>query len=163
MRMRTRMRTRMKNKFLTLLTSLLILISLTTAGCGATAAGSARELAMAPMDGMPDEVKAAPVVVQQAYQFAVANPDALKQIPCYCGCGRMGHKSNYACYVKAGDTAGKPVAGKPAFDTHALGCSICVDITPDVMRLSKEGRSPPDIRAYVDATYAQYGPSNLSD
>jgi hypothetical protein len=31
------------------------------------------------------------------------------------------------------------------------------------MRLSKEGKSPPDIRAYVDATYAKYGPSNLPD
>jgi hypothetical protein len=153
----------MKNKFIALLTPLLILVSLTTAGCGATATGSTRELAMAPMSGMPDEVKAAPVVVQQAYQFAVANPDALKQIPCYCGCGKMGHKSNYMCYVKDAGAAGKPVAGKPAFDTHALGCSICVDITQDVMRLSKEGKSPPDIRAYVDATYAQYGPSNLSD
>ncbi|HEY3341233.1 MAG TPA: PCYCGC motif-containing (lipo)protein, partial [Anaerolineae bacterium] len=79
-------------------------------------------------------------------------------IPCYCGCGKMGHKSNYACYVKGADTAGKPV-----FDSHALGCSICVDITQDAMRLTREGKSPQDIRAYVDAAYSKYGPSNLSN
>jgi hypothetical protein len=155
------MRIRMRNKFIALLSPLLILISLTTAGCGATAASSTKELAMAPMEGMPDDVKVAPVVVQQSYRFAVANPALMNQIPCYCGCGKMGHKSNYMCYVKAASAAGKPVAGKPAFDTHALGCSICVDITQDVMRLTKEGKSPQDIRAYVDATYAKYGPSNL--
>lgn len=151
----------MRRRFVSLLVPLLILFSLTTAGCAAkattTTSTATPELAMAPMSGMPDEVKAAPVVVQQAYQFAVANPDALKHIPCYCGCGRMGHKSNYACYVQ--DVA----EGRPVFDTHALGCSICVDITQDVMRLTKEGKSGQDIRAYVDATYSKYGPSNLSE
>ena len=47
------------------------------------------------------------------------------------------------------------------FDGHALGCSICVDITQDAMRLTKEGKSPQDIKAYVDKTYSQYGPSNM--
>ena len=165
---------RMRHRSINLLVPLLILLSLTSAvltapGCAAkaTPTSAAHELVMAPMSGMPDEVKAAPLVVQQAYQFAVANPNALKHIPCYCGCGKMGHKSNYACYVQ--DTAsGKPVTGKlvagtPALDSHALGCSICVDITQDVMRLTKEGRSAQDIRAYVDATYSKYGPSNLSE
>jgi Protein of unknown function with PCYCGC motif len=111
---------------------------------------------MAAMEGMPPDVKAAPVVVQQAYQFVVANPDVLKNLPCYCGCGSMGHTSNYACYVKS--TA---PAGKVTFDTHALGCSICVDITQDAMRLLKDGKRVNEIRAYVDATYSKYGPSNM--
>jgi hypothetical protein len=38
-----------------------------------------------------------------------------------------------------------------------------VDITQDVMRLSKEGKGVQEIRAYVDAAYARYGPSNLSN
>ena len=147
---------RMRRPFISLLLPLLILVSLTTAGCGATATQATTELAMTPMAGMPDEVKAAPVVVQQAYQYAVANPDSLKRIPCYCGCGKMGHKSNYACYVESADAA-----GKLTYDSHALGCSICVDITQDVMRLTREGKGPQDIRAYVDATYSKYGPSNL--
>ncbi|MDZ4158153.1 MAG: PCYCGC motif-containing (lipo)protein [Anaerolineaceae bacterium] len=47
------------------------------------------------------------------------------------------------------------------YDTHALGCSICVDINQDVMRLLDEGKTVPEIRAYVDQTYTQYGPSNM--
>lgn len=112
---------------------------------------------MASMDGMPAEVKNAPVTVQQAYQFAVANPEIVKEFPCYCGCGKMGHTSNYSCYVQDVDSA-----GQITYDTHALGCSICVDITQDVMRLQKEKMSIPEIQAYIDDTYSKYGPSNLS-
>ena len=129
-------------------------------GCGTSvtpAISSADQtLKMAPMSMMPDDVKSAPVVTQQAYQFAVANPDIMQHIPCYCGCGAMGHTSNYSCYVESVDAA-----GKPKFDSHALGCSICVDITQDAMRLTKEGKSPQAIKAYVDKTYSQYGPSNM--
>jgi hypothetical protein len=108
------------------------------------------------MDMMPAEVQSAPVTVQQAYQFASANPDVMKNIPCYCGCGNVGHTSNYSCYVSSVDDK-----GNIRFDNHALGCSICVDITQDVMRLLKEGKSLQDARAYIDATYSKYGPSNI--
>ena len=113
-------------------------------------------LAMASMDGMPAEVKTAPTTVQQAYQFNVANPEVMKQIPCYCGCGKMGHTSNYACYVQSVDEQ-----GVITYDTHALGCSICVDITQDTMRMLKQGKTVPEIKTIVDQTYAQYGPSNI--
>ena len=126
------------------------------AGCSGEAA-STNSQEMASMDGMPAEVKNAPVTVQQAYQFAVANPDALKAFPCYCGFGKMGHTSNYSCYVQDVDNA-----GKITYDTHALGCSICVDITQDVMRLQKENKSITEIQTYIDNTYSQYGPSNMS-
>jgi hypothetical protein len=112
--------------------------------------------AMASMDGMPDNVKSAPTVVQQAYQFAAANPDVMKQIPCYCGCGDIGHTSNYSCYV-----SGVDANGQITYDSHALGCSICVDITQDVMRLLKQGKPVGEIKTYIDQTYAQYGPSNM--
>ena len=135
-------------------------------GCGTTAASTSassaastsaeHDMPMAPMSMMPDDVKSAPQVTQQAYQFAVANPDVMQHIPCYCGCGSMGHTSNYSCYVESVDAA-----GNVKFDGHALGCSICVDITQDAMRLSKQGKSPQDIKAYVDKTYSQYGPSNM--
>jgi hypothetical protein len=51
--------------------------------------------------------------------------------------------------------------GNIMFDNHALGCSICVDITQDVMRMLREGKSPQEARAYIDATYSKYGPSNI--
>jgi len=133
---------------------LVLSVSLFLSACSA---GNQKNLVLMSLDKMPAEVQAAPVSVQQAYQFAAANPDLMKQIPCYCGCGAMGHKSNYACYVQDVDAT----SGIIFFDTHALGCSICVDITQDAMRLLKSGKSPQEIKAYVDATYGQYGPSNI--
>ncbi len=108
---------------------------------------------LASLAGMPVEVQQAPVTVQQAYQFAVANPGVLEQIPCYCGCGAMGHNSNYACYV-----ADTHTGGEVKYDNHALGCSICVDISQDTMRLLDQGKELTEIFAYVDSTYARFGP-----
>ena len=143
--------------FLLLVTGLLALGGLAT-GCDASASGDAavHSFQMADLAPMPVEVQTAPVSVQQAYQFSVANPDVLKQIPCYCGCGDMGHTSNYACYV-----SGTNADGTLKYDPHALGCSICVDITQDTMRLLKQGKSVSEIRAIVDETYSRYGPSNM--
>ncbi len=140
---------------LSLLMLLVVFSGLLTA-CGAKASDDNPDLAMASLDEMPSEVKNAPVAVKQAYQFNVAYPDVMTQIPCYCGCGSMGHTSNYSCYISSVDAD-----GKVNYDTHALGCSICVDITQDTMRLLKQGKSVSDIKAYVDQTYAQYGPSNM--
>src|SRR5215211_8203794 len=63
-------------------------------------------LDMTSMDKMPAEIQSAPVTVQEAYQFASANPDVMKNIPCYCGCGNVGHASNYSCYVSKVDEKG---------------------------------------------------------
>lgn len=135
---------------------LMVVFSGLLTACGAKTSDDNHNLAMASLDKMPADVKNAPMTVQQAYQFNVAHPDVMTQIPCYCGCGSMGHTSNYSCYVSDVDTN-----GKVNYDTHALGCSICVDITQDTMRLLKQGKTVPEIRTYVDQTYAQYGPSNM--
>ena len=111
------------------------------------------EFPMASLTSMPAEVQQAPVAVQQAYQFAVANPEMLKHIPCYCGCGAMGHTSNYSCYV-----AGTDAEGEVVYDNHALGCSICVDISQDAMRLLDQGKELSEIFTYVDNSYARFGP-----
>lgn len=140
-------------------TLIILLLSLTfILGACADSSPSAKNGSpeMAPLSEMPQEVQDAPVVVQQAYQFAAANPDILSHIPCYCGCGAMGHTSNYACYF-----SGEQADGSLIFDNHALGCSICVDITLDTMRLQEEGKPVEEIRSFVDATYSQYGPSNM--
>ncbi len=121
----------------------------------ACAANPAHELKMAPMNTLPKEMQAAPTTVRESYQFAVANPDALKNVPCYCGCGAVGHTTNYACYVKEAKAEGAVV-----FDPHALGCSLCVDISQDVMRMTRDGRAPPDIRASILSTYSKFGPAN---
>jgi len=135
---------------------LLVVLSIFAGTSSACSASKEADLHMMPLDQMPADVQMAPVVVQQAYQFASANPDVMRDIPCYCGCGSIGHTSNYACYVSHVDDQ-----GSITFDNHALGCTICVDITQDVMRMLREGKSPQEARAYIDATYSKYGPSNI--
>jgi len=125
------------------------------AGCSSPGTMAAVDLKMAPMAEMPASVQSAPVTVREGYQFAVANPESLKNVPCFCGCVSAGHTSNYSCYVKEVKPSGQVV-----FDTHALGCSLCVDIAQDVMKLSGQGKSPQEIRAAIDQTFSQYGPSN---
>ncbi|HMR99341.1 MAG: PCYCGC motif-containing (lipo)protein [Anaerolineales bacterium] len=137
---------------------LLVILALTATAVSACSTSNSDDahLAMMPLDQMPMEVQSAPVAVQEAYQFNTANPDIMKNIPCYCGCGDIGHTSNYDCYVSNIDDK-----NNITFDNHALGCSICVDITQDVMRMLRDGKSPQDARAYIDATYSKYGPSNI--
>ena len=133
---------------------ILALASATISACSTSA--SEVHLVMTPLDQMPMEVQSAPVAVQEAYQFNTANPDIMKNIPCYCGCSDIGHTSNYDCYVSDVDAN-----GSITFDNHALGCSICVDITQDVMRMLRDGKTPQDARAYIDTAYSKYGPSNI--
>jgi hypothetical protein len=131
----------------------LLIGGLLLAAC-APATGKAA-VKLAPVGELPAAMQQAPERVRTAYQFAVANPAALENVPCYCGCGAIGHHSNLACYVKEVGPDGKPV-----FDDHAMGCSICVDIAQDVMRMSAEGREPAAIRADIVAAYSKFGPSN---
>lgn len=141
------------NRFISIALLIVVLSpSLLTVGC---TANPAHEVKMAPMNMLPAQMQNAPTKVREAYQFAVANPDALKNVPCYCGCGAMGHTSNYSCYVKESKSNGTTV-----FDEHALGCSLCVDISQDVMQMTRDGRAPPDIRASILSTYSKFGPPN---
>lgn len=134
-----------------------VFVTLLLAACAPAAQeeGVPANVKLAPASSLPDEVRQASKTTQIAYRFAVANPDVMKQIPCYCGCGEMGHKSNYQCYVQSDE------GGQVVYDQHALGCSICVDITMDTMRMLGEGKSVDEIKTSIDATYSQYGPSNM--
>ncbi len=137
---------------------LLAAVAIALGGCNSRTSerGARTTIQLASADQLPPEIQQAPVAVREAYQFAVANPAVLGQVPCYCGCGAMGHTSNAACFL-APESAGAALS----FDSHALGCSICVDITQDVMRLTRQGVAIAEIRTYVDETYGRYGPSNI--
>jgi hypothetical protein len=113
-----------------------------------------KALPMAPEAMLPKFLDTAAPRVRESYRFAIANPHEMEKYPCFCGCGNMGHTSNLSCYVKQLDKDGGAI-----FDEHAAGCGICVDITQDVMRMTLEGKAAPEIRTYVDAQYAQFGPS----
>lgn len=135
------------------LLSVTLLIAILLAACSPQYKVSGHNHPMATLADLPGQIQAAPVTVRESYQFAVLNPEVLSQIPCYCGCGAMGHKSNYDCYI-----AGAKAGGEIAFDDHALGCSICVDITQDTMRMLDAGRELRDIQREIDIAYARFGP-----
>ena len=139
----------MKNILITLLLVMGIVLP-TTAACSSA---DSHQHEMADLADMPMSLQQSPVRVQEAYQFAVANPEITQAIPCYCGCGPMGHTSNYSCYV-----ADEATNGTLTFDEHALSCGICVDITQDTMQMLDEGVSVEEMFEIIDGRYAHFGP-----
>ncbi len=47
----------------------------------------------------PERFQRAQPDVQEAYRYAVANPQVLQYFPCFCGCEDEGHTSNKDCYI----------------------------------------------------------------
>ncbi len=111
------------------------------------------EIQLASASQLPEKVRRAPPVVQEAYRFAIGSPEILAKFPCYCGCGGMGHKSDLDCFIERFEPDGSIV-----FADHALQCSICVDIAHDVMRLMRQGKSLAKVRAFIDREYGRFGP-----
>jgi len=60
--------------------------------------------------------RAAPAV-RAAYEFAARHPEVLEQVPCYCGCRTLGHRSSRDCFVAARDAA----SGRVTWDAHGMG------------------------------------------
>lgn len=110
-----------------------------------------RPMAMPAADTeMPGFAKDAGIV--DLYRYAVDNPQVLTYIPCTCGCGSMGHLSNYNCYVQ-----GIGPDGAVKFDSHATGCETCLLITRDVIEMRARGTPLAEIRDTIDATYGTAG------
>lgn len=137
-----------------LIIGLFLLAGIVLAGCGGKTA-VVHQHPMAPLEAMPKEVQRSTPRIQEAYRFAVANPEVTDAIPCYCGCAGM-HSSSYDCYV-----AGVDEAGVMQFDEHAQTCTICIDITQDTMRMLDEGQSIEAIFAQIEADYARFGPPTV--
>ena len=129
---------------------LLSLVLLLLSGCSA----SQPVVTLGAEEMLPAFLDTATPRVRDAYRFAIANAAVLERMPCYCGCGKMGHTSNLSCYINPDGTE-----EAISFDEHANGCGICVDITQDVMRLTQAGQTAWEIRAYIDAQYSPFGPS----
>jgi hypothetical protein len=92
--------------------------------------------------------------VRDAYEFALAHPEVLSYMPCYCGCGlSVGHDSNLGCYIEG-------VVGSQTvrFTDHARYCDICLEIARDAERLLGQGKSLSEIRDYVDFMHGSKGP-----
>ena len=52
--------------------------------------------------------------IQRLYRYALEHGDELQYIPCFCGCGRFGHKNNQDCYIKSSNPD-----GTVTFTSHA--------------------------------------------
>lgn len=90
----------------------------------------------------------ASAATEAAYAYALHNPQVIEWFPCYCGCGAMGHRSNFDCYYKP------TTDGTIAFEEHASYCDICVQITLKARELIAQGMSLHDARAAIDAQFA---------
>jgi len=89
-------------------------------------------------------------VVQQVYEFAARHPEVLNYIPCYCGCESVGHKANHDCFVRSRAANGRILE----WDTHGLGCAICLDVGRKAMTLFNQGMPVSEIRAAIEREYA---------
>jgi len=85
---------------------------------------------------MPLDVQTASVAIQEAYQFASINPDVMKDIPCYCGCGDIGHASNYACYVSNVDDRGNLTTNNWLYRSIGFVMLAVVGITTQIKQRS---------------------------
>lgn len=96
---------------------------------------------------------------EAAYAYALEASDVLRWMPCYCGCGAMGHGSNADCFFKP------TMAGLSSltFEEHASYCGICVDTALMVQQLTAEGQSLQAIRAAVDARFGGAAPGTPTD
>lgn len=57
------------------------------------------EVQTLPRDQLP--VFAGRGEIEGLYRYAVEHGDELQYIPCFCGGGRFGHRSNRDCYIKS--------------------------------------------------------------
>lgn len=96
----------------------------------------------------PDYVRALPGDWQAAYAYALARPDVLQWLPCYCGCGGMGHKNNLDCFFQR-----REVKGTYLYEEHASYCDICVETANIADAMLRDGKTMTQIRDAVDAKY----------
>ncbi|MBO0726534.1 MAG: hypothetical protein J2P52_13100 [Blastocatellia bacterium] len=76
--------------------------------------------------------------VRKAYQAAKEIPQTLAQLPCFCYCDSIGHKSLHSCYE----------------DDHATGCTTCVDSAIIASDLKRQGLSDSEIRDRLISKYS---------
>ena len=100
--------------------------------------------------GLPEYVNRSPDI-RAAYEYALEKPDLLKQIPCYCGCSRFGHKNVEDCFVKEFKENGKVV-----FEEHGANCGICYSTALDSKALFEQGKNPQEVKKFIDEKYDQY-------
>ena len=116
----------------------------------AASGGAAWAYARAPET--PWYVTDGPDAVRNSYAYAVARPDVLRHMPCYCGCGdRHGHRSVLDCFV-----AGRDLFGRPHYDDHGVGCHLCTAVVLDAKRHLAAGKTIEQARVEIERFYFAY-------
>ena len=103
------------------------------------------------VDGVPDFPAFVYVSEKsiRGYALAISHRAAVKQVPCYCGCGvDPRYRSLLDCFLTSDGV----------WDAHASNCEICLDEAIAVAEMCVRGMSLTAIRAAIDARYARYGP-----
>ncbi len=98
----------------------------------------------------PEAVYRSPEV-ERGYRLAVEHPRLFAQVACYCGCGLLPddpHHNLLDCFMNDDGT----------LDTHAVGCSVCVDIANDAAGWQAQGKSAREVASLVDEKYQSVGP-----
>jgi hypothetical protein len=126
-----------------LLVLLLIAAVVSAAGC----VGSQEKTQTEENVQLPSYAYTNPITLK-AYRFATEHPEILEQIPCYCGCGGIGHESLRECYI---DDNGE-------YTNHASFCDICIGEASKVQDYLAQGMSLKEIRQRIDSEYSKYGP-----
>jgi hypothetical protein len=98
---------------------------------------------------LPNYFDTAPPEIKEAYEFAISRPDVLEHMACYCGCKRIGHKSNKSCFINRVNEDGSIV-----LDEHGTMCHICLDVALTTKYLMAQGKSLREIRKFLDEKYA---------
>ena len=76
---------------------------------------------------------------REAYEVAKKIPGTLAQLPCYCHCDQVGHKSLHTCFV----------------DDHAAHCAVCVDEALLAYQLQRdENLTPEQVREKIIEKYS---------
>ena len=101
-------------------------------------------------DGVGSAVRPAEVV-RAAYEFAARHPEVMHYIPCFCGCERGGHRDNADCFISHRDGQGRVTK----WETHALGCEICIDVAKQAMEMHNAGVPISAIRDAIEKRFAE--------
>lgn len=101
-------------------------------------------------DHMAFMLDAVPGEIVTHYEFAREHRDLFSMIPCYCGCeATLDHRHLYDCFVRPDG----------AWESHASGCSICIDESKMARRMLGTGAQPEQIRDTIIAQYESLIPS----
>ena len=125
----------------------------------AMGSGSGRSQAMEAAWAARPAFARADARTEEAYAFAMASPQVLAWLPCYCGCGAMGHGSNADCFFKPTMDG----LSSLQFEEHASYCGICVDTALMARQMLGDGQSLRAIRDAVDTTFGGAAPGTPTE